>query len=31
MTQRYAKVLAEDVTAQFTALESVINTNNCNH
>ena len=31
MTQRYAKVLAEDVTAQFTALESVINTDNCNH
>lgn len=28
MTQRYAKVLAEDVTAQFTALESVINGNN---
>lgn len=31
MTQRYAKVLAEDVTAQFTALESVINTDNGNH
>ena len=31
MTQRYAKVLAEDVNAQFTALESVINTDNGNH
>jgi site-specific recombinase XerD len=31
MTQRYAKVLAEDVTAQFTALETVINTDNCSH
>ena len=27
MTQRYAKVLAEDVTAQFTALETILEKN----